>query len=261
MGGPHHISIEECRPRRALSRLLYKEMQYSSTTIVGVYGRTGAGKSIYAMKVAHDFYRDWDLLLNCIIFTPFDFQEVSDYLEEVGAWIPVIIWDDAGPWMELLKRTPWHPLTIGVRGILETMRLRIGAVILTMTNERSLPRPILYNGSLYKYRARVLRNGTNGVVPKSIVEIQVRREKRSEWGSYYWDSSISFRDQIVLRMPNYDEYERLRRLYIRLYNKMVAASREVAPAKILDFIYREWKKMGLDVRENIQKIIEHGMEK
>ncbi|MEM1641155.1 MAG: hypothetical protein QW206_06160 [Acidilobaceae archaeon] len=222
----------------------------NSTTIVGIYGRPGAGKSIYAMKVAFDFYNDWDQVLEHMVFTPFDFHEVVEKLEISNSWIPVLIWDDAGPWLELLKRNSWHPLALGIRGLFETMRIRIGAVLLTMTTERSLPRSILYNGNIYKIRARVVRNGSqvNGN-PKSIAEIQVRKEKTREWGSYYWDTSVLYVDHVTLRLPVYDTYERLRRKYIELYMKLVEASRKVGPGQLLDYIYKEWGKMREDGAE------------
>lgn len=233
------------KPRKNLSRLILREIrENSSTSIVGIYGKTGAGKSIYAMKIAYEFFQDWDRVLDYIIFTPFDFQEAIDYLQKNGLWIPILIWDDAGPWMELMKRTSWHPLALGVRGAFETMRLHVGAILLTMTSERSLPRTILYNGNLYKIRVRVVRNGhkTDGT-PISIAEIQVRKEKQNDWGTYYWDTTNIYQDYFVLRTPNYNEYEELRKTYLRLYNKLVMASREIGPSKILDYIYKEWKEM------------------
>lgn len=232
------------RPRRNLSKLILKELMVNnSTSIIGIYGKTGAGKSVYSIKVAYDFYEDWDRVLDYMVFTPFDFQEAIDYLERTDTWIPVLIWDDAGPWLELLKRNSWHPLAIGIRGLFETMRLRVGAILMTMTSERSLPRHIKYNGNLYKMRARVIRYGykMNGK-PKSLAEIQVRQEKRNEWGSYYWDTSVLYRDHFILRIPNYDDYEVMRKLYIKLYGKLVKASRELAPNKVLDYIYKECKK-------------------
>ncbi|NPA97990.1 MAG: hypothetical protein GXO43_01290 [Crenarchaeota archaeon] len=248
IGGPLYIDQKrslQLKPRKNLSRLILHEIRESnSTSIVGVYGKTGAGKSIYSMKIAYEFYRDWDKVLDYIIFTPFDFQEAIDYLEKTDDWIPVLIWDDAGPWMELMKRTSWHPLTLGIRGAFETMRLRVGAILMTMTNERSMPRSILYNGNLYKFRVRVVRNGhKSDGTPISIAEIQVRKEKRSDWGSYYWDTTNIYQDYFVLKTPNYSEYEELRRAYIKLYNKLIMASREIGPSKILDYIYEEWKKM------------------
>jgi len=108
MGGTLYIynTIEDLlgsrpRPKRNLSKLLLKEMiENHSTSIVGIYGRTGAGKSVYAIKVAYDFHRDWDKVLDYIVFTPFDFQEAIEYLERTDTWIPILIWDDPGPWLE-----------------------------------------------------------------------------------------------------------------------------------------------------------------
>lgn len=241
-GGPLPI------PRKNLARLLAIEMNESdSTSVVVAMGKTGVGKSIYAMKIAHEFYKDWNNVLDYIVFTPFDFQEMIDYLEANDLWIPILIWDDAGPWMELMKRTSWHPLTIGIRGALETMRIRIGALILTMTNERSLPRSIRYNGNIYKFRAKIVRCGRNAKYPLSLAEIQVRKEKRSDWGSYYWDTSVIYRDKFTLHTPNYSEYEILRKAYVKLYNKLIMASRTIGPSKILDYIYNEWKKMRNDL--------------
>jgi len=227
---------------RNLSKLLKKEMD--STVIVGIYGKPGAGKSIYAMKTALDFYGDWDKVLSHIVFTPFDFEMAMEYLEKKNKWIPLLIWDDAGPWLELLKHNPWHPLAIGIRGIFETMRLRVGAILITMTSERSMPRGIKYNGNIYRYRVKVVKNGSleNGVA-KSIAIIQVRREKMNDWEKYYWDTSTLYRDHFTLKMERYNEYEDLRKLYIELYTDLVEASKEIPPAKLLDYVYNRWLEL------------------
>ena len=236
-------TLEEIRGR--LAKEIYKKLKYEDNSfIVAITGPTGSGKSQYAMKIAYQFYRDWDLVLSNIIFTPFELEERFNELKRKNEKIPILIWDDAGPWMRIMKNAPWDPLTVSVLGHLETMRLRVGAILMTMTSERSLPRTIKYNGNLYKFRARVLRNGSNQAgKPQALVEIQARREKRNEWGSYYWDTSILYRDYIILKIPNYNDYEVLRKLYIKLYSKLVKASREIAPNKLLDYIYEEWKKM------------------
>ncbi len=243
-------SLNIAKPRKNLSRLLFIEIKtYNSGTIVGIYGKTGAGKSIYAMKVAYEFIRDWDQVLKFIVFTPFDFQQAVDYLQRNNIWIPILIWDDAGIWMELLKRTSWHPMSIGIRGAFETLRVNIGAVLMTMTSEYSLPRNIKNNGNLYKFRVRMIRNGTsNHKTPQSIAEIQVRRERYTEWGKFYWDSANIYVDHIVLRTPNYNEYEKIRNAYLNLYTKLIMASREIGPSKIMDYIYEEWKKLKQELK-------------
>ena len=236
------------RVKKNLSKLLLHEIRSSdSGSIIGIYGKTGAGKSIYSMKIAYEFYGDWNLVLKYIVFTPFDLQSAIEYLHDNDLWIPILIWDDAGVWLELMKRTSWHPLTIGIRGALETMRTRIGGILMTMTSEYSLPRSIKYNGNLYKYRCRIIRFGTSTYNDKrmaqSRAEIQVRREYKSNWGKFYWDHSNIYIDYFVLKTGNYSKYEEIRNAYLKLYNKLIMASREIGPSKILDYIYNEWKRL------------------
>jgi hypothetical protein len=186
--------LEEVKVKGNLARLLWKEMrEYDSNSVVVIFGRTGAGKSQYAMKISYQFYRDWNEVLKWLVFTPFDFQRVIEELDARDAWIPILIWDDAGPWLELLKRNSWHPLAIGIRGAFETARIRVGAVLLTMTTDRSLPRSIAYDGYLYKFRAKMVKAGSQVYgASKSMARIQVRRERESKWGKFYWEEA--FRD-------------------------------------------------------------------
>ncbi|MCE4608832.1 MAG: hypothetical protein F7C36_00410 [Desulfurococcales archaeon] len=247
MGGTPTPITEWKEPKQRLkgnlAKLLAREMyEYDSSSIVVIFGKTGAGKSQYAMKIAYQFLGDWSQVLSWMVFTPFDFSELIDYLDQNDKWTPIIIWDDAGPWLELLKRNSWHPLAIGIRGSFETARLRVGAVILTMTTDRSLPRGIAYDGYIYKYRAKMVKWGhqVNGHA-KSVARIQVRVERRNEWGRFYWEEQ--YRDHVTLNTPIYEEYEALRKKYLSLYNKLIKASRVLRPNQLLDYIAREWEKM------------------
>jgi hypothetical protein len=241
MGGTP--ALEEAKVKGNLARLLWREMEeYDSSSVVVVFGRTGAGKSQYAMKVSYQFYGDWGEVLRWLVFTPFDFQRVIEDLDSRDAWIPILIWDDAGPWLELLKRNSWHPLAIGVRGAFETARIRVGAVLLTMTTDRSLPRSIAYDGYLYKFRAKLVKWGSQGDgKPKSVARIQVRRERESEWGKFYWEEA--YRDWVTLNVPVYEEYLGLRKRFLRLYNKLIKEAPRLGPKQALEFIAREWEMM------------------
>ena len=243
MGGTPSPKIEAVKG--SLARLIAREIaEYDSSSIVTVFGRTGAGKSQYALKVSHQFYRDWGEVLRWVVFTPFDFQAAIEELDSRGEWVPVIVWDDAGPWLELLKRNSWHPLAVGIRGAFETARVRVGAVILTMTTDRSLPRSIAYDGYLYKFRAKLVKWGSDKGKPKSLARIQVRVERESEWGKFYWEER--YRDWVTLNTPVYGEYLALRKRYLALYNKLIRESRHLRPSKLLDYIAREWQAMKLE---------------
>ncbi len=253
IGGYPHPYIPNrlvVKPRKNLTKLLYREMRsYDSVSIVGIYGKTGAGKSIYALKIGYEFYRNWNEVLKYVVFTPFDLQEAIDYLCANNEWIPILIWDDAGPWLELLKRASWHPLSIGIRGMFETLRINLGALLLTMTSETSLPRTIRNNGNIYKYRVRIIRNGKSmGKTPQSKAEIQIRREKTSEWGKYYWDHSSIYVDYFNLKIPNYEKYQKIRNNYLTLYSKLIMASHELGLSRIIDYIYNEWKKLKESIK-------------
>ncbi len=256
MGGtpittPKKASLPSSREvKGTLVRRLLKEMKLNdSASLIVIMGKTGAGKSQYAMKIAYQFYKDWDLVLRYMVFTPFDFQEIIQGIDQEDGWIPVIVWDDAGPWLELIKRASWHPLAIGLRGTFETMRVRVGAIIFTMTIDRSLPRSLAYDGNLYKFRAKVVRNGwTNAGTPKSLARIQERKERKNEWGRFYWEETM--RDYFALDVPIYNKYNVLRKKFLKLYLKLVMKSRELGMKEVLNYIYEEWKRMRSDLTDN-----------
>ena len=143
-------ALEKSRIRGWLAKRIFeKVIHYDEGILVGIFGPTGGGKSQYAMKIAYQFYRDWNTVLDHIVFTPFEFEEKAEKAQREGFKYAILIWDDAGPWFELIKRVPWDPLAISVVGHIETMRTWCGALIVTMTTEKHFPRAIKDNGEVY----------------------------------------------------------------------------------------------------------------
>lgn len=71
----------------------YRRYDFVSAFVIGPQGM---GKTTYAMLVAYEVYRDWDLVLENLHFDPREALPRFKEALESGERIPLVIFDDAG---------------------------------------------------------------------------------------------------------------------------------------------------------------------
>ncbi|OYT57438.1 MAG: hypothetical protein B6U76_00920 [Desulfurococcales archaeon ex4484_217_2] len=99
---------------------------------------TGVGKSVYALKTAAavihnvlnvDVEECWETALNLIVFKPTEIVEKVRLASKLGMKLPVLIWDDAGYWLN--KRFWNSPLIKSTIRLLQVFRPKLSSLILT----------------------------------------------------------------------------------------------------------------------------------
>ncbi|WFO75583.1 hypothetical protein J4526_01465 [Desulfurococcaceae archaeon MEX13E-LK6-19] len=236
--------------RSAFARRLYKEsLLKDQSIIVVIQGPTGAGKSTLALRLAYSFVGDWDYVLNeLIIFTPFELEEKSKKARREGIKYPLLIWDDAGPWMRLVKNFPWDPLAVSILGHFETMRTWCGPLILTMTTDKHLPRAIYENGNLYKYKVNTYKEyyDEKRGIWKAVAYIYERKEKANREG-FYWDTNNVYRIKFWHFKPGdpvYEKYLKMRVAYSEIFDEVMEKAKTKSRAAVaLTTAHERWKEV------------------
>ena len=117
-----------------LSKLVksaYRRYDFVSAFIIGPQGM---GKTTYAMLVAYEVYKDWDLVLEHLYFDPREVLPKFEQALETGERIPLVIFDDAG--MHLSKylisssKEGFH-LTRLLNGLINLARTLTAGIIYT----------------------------------------------------------------------------------------------------------------------------------
>jgi len=99
-----------------------------------VYGPLGIGKSSYAMKCVAEVYGgidslNWEAVKTHLVFHPRDFVDYCTRMIEKGQRAKVLIWDDAGLWLNALE---WNSSFIrAVTKYFNVARTNWAAIILT----------------------------------------------------------------------------------------------------------------------------------
>ncbi len=117
-----------------LSRLIRQAVDRYDFVSAFVIGPQGSGKTTYAMLVAYEVYRDWDLVLEHVYFDPREvLPEFEDALES-GERIPLVIFDDAGlhlsKYLISSSREGFH-LTRLINGLVNLARTLTAGIIYT----------------------------------------------------------------------------------------------------------------------------------
>ncbi|MEB2836109.1 MAG: hypothetical protein GSR80_000125 [Desulfurococcales archaeon] len=240
--GKHTCSNVKLRLAR---RLCIESLMKDNAFILLIEGQTGAGKSTLALKLARALLGEEGDPLDYLIFTPFELEEKVEAAQSSGRKYPLLVWDDAGPWMQLIKRYPYDPLAVAVVGHIETMRTWTGLLILTMTTERHLPRAIYDNGYIYRYRVNVWKNYYDEERGTWQAEALLHERKRRQDGRWYWETSREW----LIRFwhfrpgdPLYERYSRLRLQYARVYNEVMEAAKRFSRASVsLVKAHEAWK--------------------
>lgn len=111
--------------------------------IVIIHGQQGYGKSTYAAiscaevyghdKKQRQYKYDWEAVKAHIVFTPRQFLTLSRQTQVKDR---VIIWDDAGYWLNSLDY--YHPLVKAVGKFIEVARSKWGAIVFTCADLRQI---------------------------------------------------------------------------------------------------------------------------
>lgn len=229
--------------RHELARFLCEEVvEKDSAVMIVIEGMAGDGKSTLAMKLCyHLLGKDWDKVLRSIVFNPFDLKKKIDYALEHNTVYRCIIWDDSGPWWELVKRYPYDPFSLSLVGHVETMRTWVKIFINTMLTEKHLPRAVLNNGFLYRYKIRVRKLFYDKKKEAWFSRATVYRRLETYDEKWYWDRSnpVAFNFQLFKPgHPVYEKYAEMRRSYVEFYNTFMEEAKRVGKlsqvAKIME---------------------------
>jgi len=247
MGSPYKTHFKPtCQSmKRKLAKKLCKEtIEKDNSVILLIEGQTGAGKSTLALRLAQEFLGE-DNPLDYLIFTPFELEEKIEQAQRKGIKYPLLIWDDAGPWMQLIKRYPFDPLAVAIVGHIETMRTWTGLLVLTMTTEKHLPRAIYDNGYIYRYRITVWKNYYDENRGTWQAEALLHERKRRLDGKWYWETGREWLIRFWHYKPGdvfYEEYLKLRLDYAKVYNEIMEAAKRFSKASVsLVKAHEAWK--------------------
>ena len=117
-----------------LARLVQSALRRYDFVSAFVIGPQGMGKTTYAMLVAYEVYRDWDLVLSHLYFDPREaLPRFKDALKS-GERLPLLVFDDAGlhlsKYLVSSSREGFH-LTRLLNGLVNLARTLTAAIIYT----------------------------------------------------------------------------------------------------------------------------------
>lgn len=131
-----------------------------------VYGRQGAGKSVYAIKLAYKILGDWDKALNAV---KFDAREILEFLSDKRK--KILIWDDAGVFAsKYLYFRDIHYVDL-ISSLVDTIRPKLACLVLTTPSPSRLLRVFreidFYYVKIVKHRGqyRVAKIYGNYILP------------------------------------------------------------------------------------------------
>lgn len=117
-----------------LARLVESAINRYDFVSAFIVGPQGAGKTTYAMLVAHEVYGDWGRVLEHLYFDPREVLPVFEKSLESGERIPLVIFDDAGlhlsKYLISSSREGFH-LTRLLNGLVNLARTLTAGIIYT----------------------------------------------------------------------------------------------------------------------------------
>ena len=125
-----------------------------------VYGRQGAGKSVYAIKVAYDALRRLGKVPRSarseVVFKRYMVFSAHAFISKLrnasfSARIPVLIWDDAGVHGGSYLHFVDPHLAKAVGDVFRVARTRVAAILFTTPSPRDLLRPLRSYDTLIVY--------------------------------------------------------------------------------------------------------------
>ena len=173
-----------------------------------VYGTQRLGKTMYALQVMYDIYRDWDKVLSLTFF------HLDDLLESVGEQIekreqlPALVWDDAGVHGSKYLYFTEKRLAEFLQKVFDVVGTVVKGFIITTPNPDNLLKAI--RGYEF-YRVKIMKNSTSktgrfATGYKSIIDPVGKTRIRKV-----------FKDKYDVTIPDdiYKKYVRTRESYTR----------------------------------------------
>jgi len=183
-----------------------------------IFGKQGTGKTTYSLKVAkevyqrlgHDPQEAWELALDSLFFEPKDALRLMKIFRENDRAIPVIIFDDAGLW---LQKYDWQREDLmKFYKLYNVIRNIASSLLFTTPSPNDLPFYIREKG--WKL-VKIIRNGShkNGfrkaqakIAVNSIVIKRGRVQNVAKWRTI---------DGYTVHLPDwvFKEYQERRKIY------------------------------------------------
>lgn len=173
-----------------------------------VYAKQRLGKSVYALQVGYDIYRDWDVVLD---HTVFQLEDVLDKIlcaVEKDVVIPYLIWDDTGVHGNKYLFFTNHTLTMMIQGLFDVVGTAVKCFIMTTPNPGNLLKAIRdYEFYRIKITKMDSRDGRIATGYPNILLPSGTRNIRKEFQDFY---RVKIPDDIYAR------YVKIRKSYTKI---------------------------------------------
>jgi len=137
-----------------LSSLIKEAYDLNGVVIAYVYGNMGYGKTSYAFWTAYEVLGSWDKVLNYTFFNLEEAIEVMWKYIEKEKRLPIMVFDDAGFWLNRL--TWWREEKVRFMELFNLARTISAGIIFTTPSEE-IPRQLI-NKCNYRVNVRPLES-------------------------------------------------------------------------------------------------------
>ncbi len=204
-------AVREDRDIYTLTRIIRDTHNEGSNVLVAVVSdprsiqKRGVGKSVFALRLLVDMYKTWkwEDLRRYIVFMPQDFLSLIDNVLQTGKRIPLLVWDDAGFW---LNRQKWYnKFVMAVRENLNVIRTAVTSIVFTAPTWNELARGIRDHIDIM---VLITRNSNTSSIARGYKVIQGVFED--------YKRETIFQDYFNIMLPDeiYQPYEAMRRSYV-----------------------------------------------
>jgi len=180
---------------------------------VEIFGQQGLGKTTYALKVMKQVYQElgvgdpWNQALSMTFFDVEDFIPLLVEARVKGERIPVVLFDDAGIWLE---KYAWQRETIrGFIKLYKMIRTFVSAVIFTTPSPEDIVKNIREKAW---FQIKIVRSGRNQsgtpLGQAMLFKYEVKKDGNSLRGVVREEAIDTF----AVRLPQviYEKYEKMR---------------------------------------------------